>query len=144
MSLMATVSALLREKDWKFHAEDGVITMSVGDDETQYPVRIQVKEDSKLLVGMLTYTRKCPKEYRDDMVLFMNRTNFDFSMGGFEMDRSDGEMKYRNAVDVESLELTATFINNFLRTVAMLGCKYADAVYRIMDGRGVKSALEKI
>ena len=144
MALMATVSRLLREKDWNFRAHDGVIEMSVGSDSHQFPVRIQVREDTSLLVGMLTYTRKCPPEYRDNMVRFMNRTNFDFSMGGFEMDRSDGEVKYRSAIDVESLDLTATFINNFLRTVAMLGCKYADAVTTIMDGKPVEAALRKV
>ena len=146
MSLIDEVARLLKEKDWNFHVnkERSFIIMKVGDKECQHPVEIQVKEEQQVIIGMLTYERKVDPEYREDMIRFMNKANFDFNMGGFEMDPESGQMKYRNSVDVEAIQLNAIFINNFMRTVAMFGSKYWEAVELVMNGKGWKAGLSKI
>jgi hypothetical protein len=51
------------------------------------------------------------------------------------MDPESGKVRYRNSVDVESLQLTEIFINNFVRAIAVHGCRFWERVEMVMDGK---------
>jgi hypothetical protein len=140
--LIWRVSDLLQETGWSFvlmeHASR--IQLQVPHNGRYHSVELQVREESQIILGMLAYKRKVDPENVDRMIHFMNKANFALLLGGFEMNPETGQVKYRNAVDVESLELTAVFVHNFLRSVAALGIKYADAVDAVLDGKSLKEA----
>jgi hypothetical protein len=140
--LLARVSELLQANRWSFVLQEQAsrIRLQVSHEGRSHSVELQVREDSQVILGMLTYKRRADPESIDRMITFMNKANFDLLLGGFEMNPETGEVRYRNAVDVESLELTPVFMNNFLRSVAALGAQYCAAVEAILDGKSVKEA----
>jgi hypothetical protein len=78
------------------------------------------------------------------MLQFVNEANLDFTLGGFDMDPEDGTIRYRNSLDVESLELSGEFVDSFVRTFAILGSRYRKPVKMILDGKPVEAAYRSL
>jgi hypothetical protein len=137
MSLIREVSDCLQQGSWSFVLQEAIgrIKLNISGEGISHSIELQVREDTKLIIGMLTYKRKCDANNRHRMVIFMNRQNFELSLGGFEMDPTSGKVRYRNSVDVESLQLTEVFVNNFVRAIAVHGCKFWDPIEMVMDGK---------
>jgi hypothetical protein len=137
MSLIRQFSHFLQRGSWSFVLQEGLglIKMNVSGQGVSHSVEIQVREDSKFVMGTLTYKRKCDANNRHRMVIFMNQQNFELSLGGFEMDPESGKVRYRNSVDVEGIELTEVFVNNFVRAIAVHGCRFWDPIEKVMDGK---------
>jgi hypothetical protein len=140
--LLWRVSELLQANRWSFILQEQAsrIRLQIAHEGKTHSVEIQVREETQIILGMLTYKRKVDPENVERMISFMNKANFNLLIGGFEMNPETGEVKYRNAVDVESLELTQVFINNFLRSVAALGAQSCAAYEAVLDGKSLKEA----
>ncbi|OHS98886.1 hypothetical protein TRFO_34793 [Tritrichomonas foetus] len=98
-------------------------------------MKIQFKEEANIVIATVSYKRKVPAEQRTAIVEFINQINIEISIGGFEMDRRDGEIRFRHSIDVEGLNCTEIFAHNFVNSVAMTGCKYYNALCSVMDGK---------
>lgn len=142
MSILETVVKYLKQDGWNFGVDGNRIKMNVSAGGHVHVVDVFVNEDTQLIVFALTYQRKTEFMRRQDMIQLMCTVNFKIALGGLEMDFRDGEVKFRNSVDVESLKLSKAFISNNLRMVASYGAKCCPAVYAVMDGKGVDEALE--
>jgi hypothetical protein len=65
---------------------------------------------------------------------YCNGTNWDSTYGFFSLDFRDGEVRYRHAVDVEGVEVTPKFADNFLKApVGTMRRHYRD-LQAIMNG----------
>jgi hypothetical protein len=146
MALFNRFVRLLREADWKCatDAPEGRLILTVTASNGRHLISIQVREESQFIVALMPYARKAQYSVRRRMVQFMNKTNFALHLGGFEMDPDDGELRFRNSIDVESLALTREFVDNFVRTFAVLGARYRTAVEMILDGRSVQEAYDAV
>jgi hypothetical protein len=74
------------------------------------------------------------------MAQFMSKANFAMNLGGYEMDPDDGELRFRNSIDVESLSMTSKFVDNFVRTFGIFGSRCWKPVEMILNGRSVQEA----
>jgi hypothetical protein len=101
-------------------------------------------EDSKLVIVMMVYKQKVDPDNRDRMLVFMNKANLKFALGGFELDPDDGTIRDRNSLDVESLELSGEFVDNFVGKFAVLGSRYWKPVKMVLDGEPVDAALSTL
>lgn len=136
-SLLKKWAALLQKRSWSFIVNEvkHFLMLNVSKDGVSHPVKVQFKEDASIVISTLSYKRKTPSDQRNHMINFLNHINLEVSIGGFEMDRHDGEVRFRHSVDVESIVLSDVFVHNFMNTVAMTGCKYYNAICSIMDGK---------
>jgi hypothetical protein len=142
MTLLLRWSQLLQDTAWAFELNPGLgrITLRVRAEDDIYPVDLRIQEDSKLVIAIMAYKQKVDPDNRDRMLVFMNKANFEFTLGGFEMDPDDGTIRYRNSLDVESLDLSGEFVDRFVRTFAVLGSRYWKPVKMILDGKPVEDA----
>jgi hypothetical protein len=146
MALFANFVQLLRNAGWNFMADssEGRVTLVMSTDTGRYPVIIRVREESKFIVAIMPYPRKVEASTRRRMAQFMSKANFAMNLGGYEMDPEDGEMRFRNSIDVESLVMTAPFVDNFVRTFAIFGSRCWKAAEMILDGRSVQEAYDAV
>jgi hypothetical protein len=146
MAFLARWAQLLQENEWAFELMPllGRITLRIRVDDDVYPVDLRIEEESKLVVAMMVYKQKVDPDNRDRMLEFVNKANLDFTLGGFEMDPEDGTIRYRNSLDVESLELSGEFVHSFVRTFAILGSRYWTPVKMILDGKPVEAAYRSL
>jgi hypothetical protein len=143
MGLVERVCAALRDSHWSFVVHQGLgrITMKVQTEPgDSYTVVLHVREEACIIVGLFLYNRRCGPENCERMLTFVNRQNFDLLIGGFEMDVETGALKYRNSIDVESIEITTGFVDHFVRFLSAFGAKYVRALDAVLDGKTLNEA----
>lgn len=135
-SLLLKWAALLQQRSWSFLVNESkhLLVLNVSKDGVSHPIKVQFKEDAHIVISTLSYQQKTPPEYRDQMIKLINRINLEISIGGFEMDRRDGEVRFRHSVDVESISYTDVFVQNFMNIIALTGCKYYHSIFAAMNG----------
>ncbi len=89
-------------------------------------------EDTERLCILSSVQAVVPEPKRMAVAEYLTRANFGIILGNFELDFSDGEVRFKTSADVESLELTATFVKNLL--VANLGTvdKYYPGLMKVL------------
>lgn len=99
LKIAETIEDFLRADDWKFDEvdENGVIRFGVSlkCKFRRCNVAIQVRNTCFMVLATLPLT--ADEESRPNVVEFLNRANYGLIRGGFEMDMSDGEVRYRTS-----------------------------------------------
>jgi hypothetical protein len=96
MMLLSRWLELLQGTDWpfEFHPDLGRITLRV-EAEDVYLVDLCTQQDLRVVIAIMADKQKVNPDNRDRMLVFMNRANFQFTLGGFEMDPDDGAIRFR-------------------------------------------------
>lgn len=83
-----------------------------------YLFRVQEKERLLAVYGILPFL--IPESHQSAAMLLMTQINYDMVVGNLEMDVSDGEIRYKNALDVEVLGLDDDIIEHLLQSVVAM------------------------
>lgn len=70
----------------------------------------QVRVDVEQLLFYAVAPVRAPEEVRPAVAEFITRANYGLSVGNFEMDFADGEVRYKSALDFEGAELVPALI----------------------------------
>ena len=99
LKIAEEIEQFLRDDDWNFDTadENGVIRFSVSlkCKFRKCRVMIQVRKNSYLVISVLPIT--ADEETRAAVNEFITRANYGLILGNFEMDLSDGEVRYKCA-----------------------------------------------
>ena len=76
---------------------------------------------------------------------FITRANYGLVLGAFEMDFSDGEIRYRSGVGVEGEELTHAYIRPIVYANVLTMDKYLSGIMKVIYGDTTpESAVEQV
>lgn len=77
----------------------------------------RVQEESKLLAvyGILPFL--IPESHQSAAMLLITQLNYDMLIGNLEMDVNDGEIRYKNAIDVETVGMNHQVVEHLLQSV---------------------------
>ncbi len=89
-------------------------------------------EDTERICFLSSVQAVVPENKRMAVAEYLTRANFGIILGNFEMDFSDGETRFKTSADIETIELTATFVKNLI--VANLGTvdKYYPGLMKVI------------
>jgi hypothetical protein len=75
---------------------------------------------------------------------FLTRANYGLPLGNFEIDMNDGEMNFKNSIDISDGELTQKMVQTLV--VFALEClnRYLPGIRAVIDGTEPKFAIEDI
>ncbi len=73
-----------------------------------------------------------PEDKRMLIAEFITRANYGLRIGNFEMDFSDGEVRYKTSVDYEGVALQPTLVKNHIYPAAMTLDRYLPGVYAVL------------
>ena len=68
------------------------------------------------------------------MAEFITRANFGMIIGNFELDYSDGEIRYKTSVDVEEVEVTDPLVRHLIYANVLTMDKYFPGLMRVLYG----------
>ena len=85
---------------------------------------------------------KIPEEQRQEVAEFLTRANYGLRIGNFEMDFSDGEVRYKSSLDFENEMLSPHFIKNAIYPAVHTMDRYLPGLMGVLYGG--KSPLEAI
>lgn len=77
---------------------------------------------------------KVPEEVRMAIAEFLTRANYGLRIGNFEMDYSDGEVRYKSSLDFEGQTLTSDLIRNAIYPAVHTMDRYLPGLLRVSFG----------
>lgn len=77
---------------------------------------------------------KVPEESRNAVAEFITRANYGLRIGNFEMDYSDGEVRYKSSVDFEGIELADPLLRTTIYAAVQTLDHYMTGLMRVIYG----------
>lgn len=139
MTLLDKVVKALQLANWRFRVEQhnsdtSVIEMIVSNDDYHLKMHLQVRESVQIIIGLVQFPTIIPEEYMEDAMMYVNQKNFQFALGGLEIN-SGGAIKFRHSVDVEGIDVNQVFMNNMCNVISGTSLKIARKIDEIAAGK---------
>jgi len=94
----------------------------------------QVRVDLEQFVFYAMAMVNVPEDVRPSVAEFITRANYGLRIGNFEMDYSDGEVRYKSSVDFEDEVLTYSFIKRAIYPAVQTMDKYLPGLLKVAFG----------
>ena len=135
---------LLNKKKYHFdqHDNDLVISMIAQGEDLPQPTIIRVLGDRDVVQILSPIPSKIPEDKRLDAAVAVAAANYGLINGSFDLDMSDGEIRYRVAQGYRNIEFSEDLALYMLGIVFSTTDKYNDRFF--MLGRGMMSLEEFI
>ena len=106
---------------WKYHRypEKPVLYSGFNGDNVQWDFSLYARETSPghFLLGVNSFVpNKTPLARRAAIMELLTRINFDLSVGCFELDLADGEIRFRTSIILTGADITPGIIEHLLRS----------------------------
>lgn len=131
---LETLRNVLDELRWEPKPAEGVAGFEVDFGPPYIPVAnaLAVISGQEQFVFYLNFGFTAAPELRDPCAQFIARANWGLTIGNFEMDYSDGQLRFKSSVAFTGTELTETLIRNAIRTAMNAVEAYADGLAAIV------------
>ncbi len=134
--LFEAVVDYLTEDDWKFSVvkDDTALVLNFRGRSGSWQCFANVDEERGWFSFYSILPSNVPEEKRETIAEFITRANYGLVIGNFEMDYTDGEVRYKTSVDVEGGELTPKMIENVMQANLMSMDRYFPGVMGVLYG----------
>ena len=118
--LLPTVITALDDRDWTYtlNEELSLVTFGVSGDHAAYHCALFVDDETRLVTMIAQSALRIPHEERVPACELLMRANHGLMFGGFDIDFSDGEVRYKVSIDVEGGALGVPAVHSMI-TVAL-------------------------
>lgn len=132
--LLQQARRLLYEDEWKFTCDEdrGVILAGVRGENTHYNCMFVATESPRRLTFYSHIGNEVPEIKRHRMCEFLTRANYGLVLGNFEMDMSDGEMRFRTSMDLADANLTHKQLMTLIWVNLFTFDRYYQGIMRVM------------
>jgi hypothetical protein len=142
-----TLSSFLEEDGWFPRRMEGrySFVMSYNGQSGDMRCYAMVRVDLEEFIFYVVSPVKIPEEVRTAAVEFLTRANYGLRIGNFEMDYSDGEVRYKSSLNFESQELNPEYIRNTIYPAVHTMDRYLPGLLRVSFGGATPlEAIEEI
>ncbi|MEL7038229.1 MAG: YbjN domain-containing protein [Cyanobacteria bacterium J06592_8] len=143
-SLFQTVLNFFTEDDWPFTKLQGDLALrSVFQGKNgRWDCYAKVREAQQQFVFYSICSVNAPEDKRQAIAEFIARANYGTIIGNFELDFSDGEIRFKTSIDVEGDALSSALIQPLVYTNVMMMDEYLPGILAVLSGE--LSAVEAI
>lgn len=104
-----------------------------------------ISTDAEQLVIYFNFGLVAPPDYRDECARLITRANWGLTIGNFEMDYEDGQLRFKSSLDFSGAELTEQMIRNAILPAMNAVDVYAAAIANVvLRGQTAAEALAQI
>jgi len=130
--LLSVTRATLDGFEWRYtQVNENVLALNITG-VAMYSACFAIDETVRQMAFFLVFAARTPQERRVAIAEALTRANYGLQLGSFEMDFTDGEIRFQVAVNVEGSTLTQAMIGNMI-AAGMTTCDtYHDAIMRVM------------
>jgi hypothetical protein len=131
-----TLGQFLDEDGWFPRRMEGKHSFSMsfngkaGDMRCYAAVRVDIEEFLFYAVAPI----KIPDAVRPAVAEYLTRANYGLRIGNFEMDYSDGEVRYKSSLNFEGQELSSEYIRNTIFPAVHTMDRYLPGILRVSFG----------
>lgn len=129
-----TMVRFFTEDDWKFRQieDKPILSMGFRGDNGTWMCYAQAKDDRGQFVFYSVMDSNVPADKRQAVAEFLTRANYGLTLGNFEMDFSDGEVRYKTSVDVEGGQLTTQMVKTLVYVNVLMMDKYLPGIMSVI------------
>ncbi len=131
-----TLGTFLRDDEWYPQELEGKPIYRVGfsGHNGQMTCYAQVREDLEQFLFYVLSPVKAPEESRPAVAEFITRANYGLRIGNFELDYSDGEVRYKSSLDYEGVVLSYELIRNAIYPAVRTMDRYLPGLIKVIYG----------
>lgn len=144
--LLGVVTAVLTEHEIDHHlVGEDAIGGRIRTEKAAYELFISVDEPRQCVFTYIVFPNRVPGDRRQAVAELVARANWRLALGSLDLDFSDGDVRFRCAVDVEDGVLAPTMLQNVVSAGLWTLDTYHDALVRVMiAGEEPGAALETV
>jgi hypothetical protein len=126
------MKAFMQADDWP-HSEVNETTLRTGFNgkNGKYSCFARAREEQDQFAFYSQCQINAPEDRRAAVAEFITRANYGMIIGNFEMDFSDGEIRYKTSVDVEGTELNAALLKQLFYANVYMMDKYLPGLMKV-------------
>lgn len=109
--------------------DETIARLTFSGEQGEWIVLVRTDEEKQICIVFSIYPTPVPVEQRTEMAKFLFEENYDLVIGNFEMDATDGELRYRTSIDVENDRLTMELFNQLFTTNVVI----MDHYFHVID-----------
>ncbi len=136
---------VLTEIGWDPQPEQGATGFFIDFGPPHIPISdafAAIAPDSEQFVIYINFGPSVPPERLDEIARFLIRANWGLMIGNFEMDYSDGHVRFKSSVNFRGTDLSEALIRNAILSAMNAVEHYADGLMEVLSGR--KDATEAL
>lgn len=147
--IVEVIRSFLIDDDWKFDFDDerGIFRFGVAIESKLKNLRyfIPVREDAYTVYAISPIEADSDdKDIMKEMAEFICRANYGLRNGNFELDMSDGEIRYKTYVDCDGVIPSEEVVKGSIIIPAMMFDRYAPGLLDVMfKGATAEDAIAK-
>jgi len=133
-TIFDTMVQFFKDDEWKFRQlEDRpILQLGFSGRNGAWMCYAQAKNEQQRFIFYSVLDVKAVPEKRAAIAEFLTRANYGLVLGNFEMDYSDGEIRYKTSIDVEGGDLTHEMIKTMVYTNVLMMDKYLPGIMSVL------------
>ncbi len=146
-SIFKAIVEFFKQDDWDFTCLDNLPILSLGfsGKNGRWMCYAQARDDQQQFVFYSVCPLNVPEARRPAVAEFITRANYGMIIGNFEMDYTDGEVRYKTSIDVEGVGLSAPLAKQMVYANVLIMDRYLPGLMAVMYGsEAPRDAVERI
>jgi len=134
-SLYQAVIHFFTEDDWAFTKLKGepILQMAFQGENGQWTCYAKAREEQQQFVFYSLCPIAAPEEKRSAIAQFLTLANYGLLIGNFELDFSDGEIRYKTSIDVKGDRLSHALIKRLVYTNVTMMDEYLPGIKTVIE-----------
>ena len=145
--ILDVVEGFLENDDWPISRVEGcaVVKTSFEGKNGQFTCYAQERVEQEQFVFYSVFPVRTPENKTHEVAEFITRANYGMIIGNFELDYSDGEVRYKTSVDVEDTEINVVLVRHMIYANVLTMDKYFPGLMRVLyAGIDPVSAIDEV
>lgn len=132
-TLTDKVKSHLDSRSWRYETipERSLITAGAKGRAGSFKVIFDMKEDRELLLIYVMCQMNFPEECRERLAVYLTLCNYSMTLGNFEMDMSDGEVRYKMSATTKGSEMTLAMIEEMLDVSLAMADRFFEGMVKV-------------
>jgi hypothetical protein len=135
--LFQAVTMFFEEMGWPFEVvegQEGVLQTGYEGANGVFVCFCHCREDAQQIIFYVVAEERCPEPYLQAMAEFLTRANFGMLIGNFELDYSDGEVRYKTSLDLEDAGMSPALLRNLVVAASTTFDRYYTGFQSVASG----------
>ena len=146
-NIYQTIINFFNQENWQFQESSDKQGLLLGfqGKNGEWTCYARVREQQRQFLFYSVCSVNAPENKRATVAEFITRANFGMAIGNFELDLTDGEIRYKTSIDVDGDRLNFDLIRNLVYTNVMMMDEYLPGIMAVIEGNvEAKEAISQI
>ncbi len=134
--LFAIIQKFFTDDEWYYLqlGNQPILQMTFQGKNGKWSCYAQIHEEQPIFFFFSVLPVNVPEDKRFEMAEFLTRANYGLKVGNFEMDFTDGEVRYKTSINVENDTLSGTIIRNLVYANLWTMDRYLSGILSVIYG----------